>query len=139
MAGQELDAASIEAFLRRWLEAWNRHDLEAVLRGMAEDAVFEHWNGRVVRGKQALAKAWGPWFEAHGEFRFDLKSLCVDPARQAFSFEWALDWPVPPGNLPEVREVRHGIDHIQLREGLVAAKRSYIRTVPSFGGSTGQA
>lgn len=134
MAGQELDAAGIETFLRAWLEAWNRHDLEEVLGGMAEDAVFEHWNGRVVRGRQALAKAWAPWFEA-GDFCFDLKSLCVDPARQAFSFEWALDWPAPPGDRPDVREVRHGIDHILLREGLVAAKRSYIRTLPRFGGS----
>ncbi|WLT30261.1 nuclear transport factor 2 family protein [Geothrix sp. PMB-07] len=136
MAGKELDASGIETFLRAWLEAWNRHDLEGVLQSMAEEVVFEHWNGRVVRGKAALVKAWGPWFEAHGDFRFDLKALCVDQVRQAFSFEWSLDWPVPPGDRPEVREVRHGIDHIQLREGLVVAKRSYIRTVPRFGGST---
>lgn len=137
MAGQKLDASGIETFLHAWLEAWNRHDLEAVLQDMAEDAVFEHWNGRVVRGRLALAKAWGPWFAAHGEFRFDLKGLCADPARQAFTFEWLLDWPAP--DCSGARELRHGIDHIQLRDGLVIAKRSYIRTVPRFGGSTGQA
>jgi len=132
MTAKQLDAAALAAFLEGWLEAWNRHDLEGVLAPLADEVVFEHWNGRVVRGRAALAKAWGPWFEQHGGFRFERTSLCADSLRQSLSFEWSLDWPVPTGDSPDQRELRHGIDHLEFREGLIVAKRSYIRTVTRF-------
>ena len=128
-----LGKANIAAFVDEWLAAWNRHDLEGVLRGMADDVVFVHWNGRVVRGKPLLARVWQPWFAAHGDFHFELKSLCLDHAEQAFSFEWRLEWPSPEPGCVGQREVREGVDVIELRDGKVVSKRSYIKTVLTLG------
>jgi hypothetical protein len=125
---------NIGAFLDNWIKAWNRHDLAEVLRCMADDVVFEHWNGRVIQGKRLLEVAWRPWFAAHGDFCFTIKSLCIDRAQQTFSFEWLLEWPSPePGCLGE-RELREGIDYIRMREGMVISKRSYTKTALKIGG-----
>ena len=128
-----LDKANIAAFVEEWMAAWNRHDLEGVLHGMSDDVVFEHWTGRVVRGKSLLARVWQPWFAAHGDFRFEIKSLCIDQAEQTFNFEWRLEWPSPESGHGGQREVREGVDLIQLRDGKVLSKRSYIKTALNIG------
>lgn len=55
-----------EEFSRHWLDAWNNHDIEAVLTHFADDVVFtspvaarvlEDSDG-VVRGKDALRAYW---------------------------------------------------------------------------------
>jgi hypothetical protein len=124
-----LDKTHMEAFLEEWMLAWNRHDLDGVLRPMAEDVVFEHWNGRTVHGKRRLELAWQPWFAAHGNFRFDLRETCFDPAQQALTFEWRLDWPSPEASHAGLRELREGVDVIRLADGKIIAKRSYIKTL----------
>lgn len=115
--------------IRDWLAAWNRHDLTAVLAYMADDVVFEHWNGHVIRGKHQLERVWQPWFAAHGDFRFDIKAECIDQARQTFCFEWRLEWPSPEPAYRGQREAREGIDVIEFREREIIMKRTYIKTV----------
>jgi ketosteroid isomerase-like protein len=115
-------------FIEAWIADWNAHDLDAVLAAMCEDVVFEHWTGAQVRGKRRLELAWRPWFANHGNFRFDIRGICVAGDQSAASFEWTLDWPQPGGADPAVRERLEGIDCIRMRDGLVAEKRSYIRT-----------
>ena len=60
-----MDYAKARDFARRWLEAWNAHDVEAVLAHFAEDVTFtspvaarilERSDG-IVRGKVALRLA----------------------------------------------------------------------------------
>jgi ketosteroid isomerase-like protein len=55
-----------QAFARSWLDAWNRHDISAVLAHFADDATFasplamrivEGSDGR-IRGKRALRDYW---------------------------------------------------------------------------------
>jgi hypothetical protein len=124
-----LDRKSISTLLTEWLAAWNRHDLEGVLKPMAENVLFEHWNGRVIRGKRFLSRAWQPWFAAHGDFRFEASSLCVDPTAQAFCFAWRLEWPSPESDFLGQRETREGVDLVQLLDQKILTKRSYIKTV----------
>ncbi|MBI3225481.1 MAG: nuclear transport factor 2 family protein [Mycolicibacterium cosmeticum] len=53
-------------FAQRWVDAWNDHDVEAVLAHFHEDVVFTSpvaervvpGSGGVVRGKQALREYW---------------------------------------------------------------------------------
>lgn len=122
-----LTHAALTAFLTDWMAAWNRHDLSAVLEPMADDVEFTHWNGSVVRGKARLGRVWQPWFAAHGNFRFDVQSVCVDETKQTISFEWRLDWPAPESAHLGQREIREGIDWLELRDGLIVAKRSYVQ------------
>lgn len=53
-------------FARRWRDAWNAHDVEAVLRLFDEDVLFtsplamkvDPSSGGIVRGKEALRRYW---------------------------------------------------------------------------------
>jgi hypothetical protein len=55
-----------EQFSREWVEAWNSHDVEAVLRHFHDDVVFTSpkaakvvpASSGVVRGKEALRAYW---------------------------------------------------------------------------------
>lgn len=129
-----LSRSEIAKLIEKWLAAWNQHDLAGVLSRMADDVVFEHWNARITRGKVHLERLWRPWFAAHGDFRFDLKSMCVDEAEQACSFEWSLEWPSPEPKYRGQPEHREGIDVIRLRQGEIITKRSYISTVLTLDG-----
>jgi len=124
----------IAKLIEDWLEAWNRHDLAGVLHRMADDIIFEHWNARVTHGKAQLERLWRPWFAAHGNFRFTLKSLCVDQKEQSCTFEWSLAWPSPEPNFRGAAENREGIDVIRFRNGEIATKRSYISAVITIDG-----
>jgi len=129
MPATMLDNKNISDFVAQWMAAWNRHDLEAVLRSMAEDVVFEHWNGRAVRGKRQLERAWQSWFANHGDFHFEVKSIYLDQVQQTFTFEWRLDWPSPEPSHAGQREQRDGVDIIELRNGEIISKRTYIKTI----------
>jgi ketosteroid isomerase-like protein len=57
-----MDVENVERFTQRWLEAWNSHDLEAIVSHFTDDVVFTSplavemvdWSDGVVRGKAAL-------------------------------------------------------------------------------------
>ena len=75
-----MDSVTASDFVRGWLEAWNAHDLEAVLGHFAEGATFtspvaarivEGSNG-VVRGKAALRDYWREGLIRIPDLRFDL-------------------------------------------------------------------
>ncbi len=61
-----VNAPQATQFAEEWIDAWNRRDVEAVLRHYAEDVVFTSplavrfmpGSGGVVRGKDALRQYW---------------------------------------------------------------------------------
>ena len=77
MAVEQLEA---KTFARRWVEAWNDRDVEAVLGHFADDAVFTSpLAGRVVpgsagvlRGKEALREYWTEALRLSAQLHFDL-------------------------------------------------------------------
>ena len=123
-----LNKDEIINFINDWIFNWNRHDLESVLNGMTDDVEFEHWTGKVTRGLHLLRRVWEPWFAAHGNFHFAVTNLYVDTKKQSVIFEWNLEWPSPESSFRGQREIRNGIDVLELRNGKVANKRSYIKT-----------
>lgn len=118
----------IAAAVENWMLAWNRHDLDGVLSYMSKDVVFEHWNGLVTRGANALRSLWHPWFQNHGGFRFELTNLVAEKGREAAAFEWTLYWPSRERGYRGLPEIRKGIDVVRFRGGKIIEKRSYIRT-----------
>lgn len=71
------------AFATEWLEAWNAHDLERVLRHYAEDVELVSPRaaqvvpecGGVVRGKHALRAYWTKAMGAAPNLRFELDTV----------------------------------------------------------------
>ena len=128
-----LSKSEISILVEEWMAAWNQHDLEGVLGYMADDVIFEHWNERTTRGSHQLRRLWQPWFDNHGGFHFSVKSLYIDQEQQSAIFEWQLQWPSPESSYRGQHEIREGVDLIQLQDGKVASKRSYIKTLLKIG------
>ena len=68
------------AFAEHWVQAWNEHDVEAVLAHFADDAVFTSplatrifpGSGGVVHGKDALRQYWNAGVQGNPALRFEL-------------------------------------------------------------------
>jgi ketosteroid isomerase-like protein len=76
----DLDAI---AFSQRWVQAWNAHDVEAVLRHFHDDVVFTSpvatkllpETGGVIRGKPALRRYWTLAVDRVPDLRFVVESV----------------------------------------------------------------
>lgn len=112
------------ALLHAFAEAYNRHDLDALLGMVTEDCVFEMAAGAEPWGarhagkaalRQALPWAWHHWPDA----RWD-DAVHVVAGERGFS-EWTFRGTDAEGRRTEVR----GVDLFLLRDGLIARKDSY--------------
>lgn len=83
-----------EGFAHAWIEAWNAHDLEAILSHYGEDIVFVSpaaaritgdASGRVV-GKAALATYWAEALKRAPDLRFTLRSVLKGPDSLALRY-----------------------------------------------------
>lgn len=80
-----MNAEFAQTFVQRWLDAWNRHDLEAVLELFADEVTFTSpraaqivpESGGVVRGKSALREYWKGGLERNPNLRFELVGMYV--------------------------------------------------------------
>ena len=114
--------------LAAWQGAWDRHDLDGVMGLFHEDVLFENWTGARVRGREDLRRAWAPWFEDHGDFRFTREDAFVDEAQQKALTRWRLDWPSNEKGHEGRREVRRGVDVIRFEDGRIIEKLTYSKT-----------
>ena len=75
------DAA--QAFAEHWIEAWNSHDLEAILSHYVEEVVFfspvaaQRVGQGTVVGKDALRKYWSAGLAAQPQLHFELQDLLL--------------------------------------------------------------
>jgi hypothetical protein len=80
-----MDYSRVRDFVGTWLEAWNGHDVEAVLAHFAEDATFTspvaarilEGSDGVVHGKAALRNYWREGLRRIPDLRFDLVGIYV--------------------------------------------------------------
>ncbi|GBE65357.1 hypothetical protein MFM001_18190 [Mycobacterium sp. MFM001] len=71
------------AFSEQWVQAWNAHDVEAVLRHFHDDVVFTSpvaatllpETGGVIRGKDALRRYWTLALRHVPDLRFTVESV----------------------------------------------------------------
>jgi ketosteroid isomerase-like protein len=130
-----LDREETIAALSRWNDAWNDHDLDRVMELLHDEVEFENWTGGRVAGKEALRKAWAPWFANHGGFRFTTEDLFVDEKAGKVLFRWALDWPSGEKGREGQPERRRGVDVMRFRDGRIVEKYTYSKTTLEIGGS----
>ena len=124
----------IEDALRRWNLAWDKHDLDGVMQLFHDEIVFENWTGGKARGKEALGKAWAPWFANHGGFRFIEEETFIDEKEQKALYRWLLEWPSFEKGYEGKPEKRRGIDVLHFQDGKIIKKLTYSKTTIDIGG-----
>lgn len=80
-----IETAFAERFAHEWVEAWNSHDLEAVLSHYSDDfemsspfiIAFSPESGGTLRGKEAVAQYWAVVLEKFSDLHFVLDSVFV--------------------------------------------------------------
>ena len=107
------------AAVARFNEAFNAHDVDAVMAVMTEDCVFENTSppdGERYEGADAVRAAWTDFFATARDACFEAEEQFVGGDRAVVC--WRYDW--------DGGHVR-GIDLFRVRDGLVAEKRAYVK------------
>jgi len=121
--------------LQAFADAWNRHDVDALMSFMTEDCVFESSAGDDVCGtryvgreavRAGFAEVWGIFPDAHwGNARHFVHG-------DRGVSEWTFTGTRADGTRVEV----HGCDLFTLRDGKIALKNSYRKNRPPLAKST---
>ena len=99
-----------------------------------DDVVFDNWTGGRAEGKDALRKAWEPWFKNHGGFRFMEEEMFIDEKEQKALYRWLLEWPSTEKGHEGKTEKRRGVDVIHFKDGKIINKLTYSKTTIEIDG-----
>jgi PAS domain S-box-containing protein len=112
-----------EQIVRSFQDAWNRHDVEAVLAHMTDDCVFESTapapDGQRVEGRGAMRDFWARFFTESPQAHIDIEELFAGGDR--VTMRWRYRWDAGPD-----AHVR-GVDVYRLAGGRIAEKLSYVK------------
>ncbi len=115
--------AALADLVVRFTDAFNRDDLDAVMGFMAEDAVYDQFDGRVARGKAAVREAFVPQFRGdYGTIRFHTEDLFVDTATGKALIRWLCV--LEDGSK---RRGWRGLDILRFENGLLKEKHTYAK------------
>ena len=110
--------------VQRFNDAFNRHDVDAIMALMSDDCVFENTrpapDGERVEGRQRVRAVWEQLFARSPHAHFDAEEIFAagDRCVVRWVYSWAKD-----GTRGHVR----GVDVFRVRDGLVAEKLSYVK------------
>ena len=51
-----LSRSNLKNLLKKWNQAWDRHDLDGVMQLFHEDVLFDNWTGARARGRDNLER-----------------------------------------------------------------------------------
>jgi steroid delta-isomerase-like uncharacterized protein len=124
------DAALIE-LLDRFADAWNRHDLDALMSMMTDDCVFDasagpQVNGQRSEGQQAVRAAYAAVFETFHDAHWASARHFIAGDRGVS--EWTFTGTHRDGSRVEV----NGCDLFTFRNGKIAIKNSYRKNRPAI-------
>jgi hypothetical protein len=106
-------------------EAFNRHDVPAMMQLMSDDCVFENTSpapdGTVYTGKPAVTQFWHDFFRDSPHAHIEIEEIFGLGMRPIM--RWRYSWVDRAGNQGHVR----GVDIFQVKGGLIAAKLSYVK------------
>jgi len=129
-----LSKEKIKKSLTKWNLAWDNHDLDGVMELFHDEVLFENWTGGQARGKENLRKAWEPWFQNHGGFRFTEEETFIDVEEQKVLYRWQLDWPSFERGFAGRPEKRRGVDVLHFQDGKIIQKLTYSKTTIEIDG-----
>ena len=106
-------------------EAFNRHDVDAIMAAMTNDCVFENTapfpDGTRYVGQTAVRAFWVDFFAASPHARFSTEDMFAADDRCVV--RWRYDWGEPGGEPGHIR----GVDVFRVRDGKVAEKFAYVK------------
>ena len=115
--------------LRATFDAFNRHDIDAVMTHFADDCVFftvagDHEFGNRIEGKDAIAKAFSSVWQTMKDARWDHRNHFVKGDRAVS--EWTFSGTNPDGSRIEAE----GADLFTLRDGKFVVKQALRKQRP---------
>ncbi len=115
---------STRAAVERFNEAFNRHDVDGVMKCMTDDCVFENTNpppdGARVVGAAAVRAYWQKFFTSNPDAIFEVEDLIVSGDRCVVQWIYRKTKEGKPWHL-------RGVDVFRVRDGKVAEKFSYVK------------
>ncbi len=124
MGAAQAARAELAVLVDRFMDAWARHDLEAAMALVAEDAVYDEFNQTVWRGKSAVRAGFLPQFRGdYGDIQFHVEDRFIDAERQQALVRWrcTFEW-------KGTRRAWRGLDILRFRDGLIVEKLTYAKT-----------
>ena len=118
-----VDEQETRAAVDRFNDAFNRHDVDAVMAAMTDDCVFESTSpphGDRHEGQAAVRAAWEAFFTASPTAHFDAEEVIVTGDRCIV--RWRYRW-TDDDTSGSVR----GVDVITVRDGKVSEKLAYVK------------
>ena len=117
--------------LDRFADAWNRHDLDALMSMMPDDCMFEasagpQVDGQRSEGKPAVRAAYAAVFEAFPDAHWAGARHFIAGTRGVS--EWTFTGTQKDGRRVEVT----GCDLFTFRDGRIAIKNSYRKNRPAM-------
>ena len=128
-ANTQSAAQALEQLLQEFADAWNRHDVEALMSMMTEDGVFEasagnNLNGERHQGQPAVRAAYETVFVQYPDAHWGGARHVVMGNRGVS--EWTFTGTLKDGARVEVT----GCDLFTFRNGKIAVKNSFRKTRP---------
>jgi ketosteroid isomerase-like protein len=118
-------AASTTETVERFNEAFDGHDVDAVMALMTDDCVFESPypppDGVRYEGHEAVRSFWVEFFRSSPGARFEIEELFA--AGNRCVARWLYRWVDERGEAGHVR----GVDVFRIRDGKVLEKLSYVK------------
>jgi ketosteroid isomerase-like protein len=116
-----MSAEATAAVVRRFNDAFGRHDVDAVMALMTEDCVFENTfpapDGSRHEGASQVGAYWRDFFETTPGARFETEeAFCTADGRAVV--RWTFRW--PGGHI-------RGVDVMRVRDGKISEKLAYVK------------
>lgn len=114
------DTAATLATIDAFNEAFNRHDVDAVMALMTDDVIFENTSpfpdGTRYEGQKAVRAFWTEFFAGSPNAHFDAEDVFAggDRCTVCWSYSWG------DGHI-------RGVDVFRVRDGKVAEKLAYVK------------
>src|SRR5260221_3091434 len=116
-------ASTIEV-INQFNDAFNRHDVQAVMALMTEDCIFENTypppDGARFEGQEAVRHFWEEFFRSSPDAVFQSEEMIAHEDRCIT--RWKYYWTNTDGSRGHVR----GVDVLRVRNGKVAEKLAYV-------------
>ena len=121
MQERRLSRADLLANVARFVDAFNRDDLDEAMTYFAGDAIYEEFGGTRHEGKAAIRIAFEPQFRGDfGTLRFETEDCFADEIAESALVRWRC---VIGG-----KSGWRGLDVIRFQGGLVKEKLTYAKT-----------
>lgn len=122
----------METMLQTFADAWNRHDVDALMSMMTADGVFEASGGNAVdgerhEGQRAVRAAYAAVFDVYPDAHWGNARHFVAGDRGVS--EWTFTGTLKDGKRVEVT----GCDVFTFRNGKIAIKNSFRKNRPPIG------